>query len=120
MKLFPRDVRFAQVFWPLPLQKSIYMHLSRSCGQVKMTPAALREECSLAFSQQIVPFIQVWLPQALKKWRYEHLLKSSDHVTTTSPASGKGCSLPWTYLNSCFYCPSLVTVALLENIIYFC
>ena len=34
----------------------------------------------------------------------------------TSQESVKGCSLPWTYLDSCVYCPSLVTIALLENI----
>ena len=81
-----------------------------------MTPAALTDECAVTYSQRCVSFVQVWWLQTLKKWRYEHFPELRDYVTMTSPASGNACSLLWTYLNSCIYCPSLVTIALLENI----
>ena len=69
--------------------------------------------CHDVFSKKCV-FFPSLVTAALKKWRSEHFPK--DYVAMTSLASGKGCSLSWTYLNSCIYCPSLVTVALLENI----
>ena len=73
LKSLSRDLRFVQIWWPLPLQNSRYMDLSRSCDQMKVTPVALTDECAVTFSQKSVSFFQVWWPQALKNWRSEQL-----------------------------------------------